>query len=148
MGALLVAPDDHFQRVARFHALLAKGAQHFERSQHAERAVVVAAPRHGIEVGPEEDGREGLLSFAPAEEVAGGVGAHRESGAFHLAGDPGAGREFLLRKRESLGAAVGMGAEAGEGDERVAEASGVDAERLLGGPIGFGRRIGKLSSTV
>ena len=85
VGALLVAPDDHFQRVARFHALLAEGAQHFERSQHAERAVVVAAPRHGIEMGPEEDGREGLLSCAPAEEVSGGVGAHRESGAFHLA---------------------------------------------------------------
>ena len=144
VGALLVAPDDHFQRVAGLDPLLAERPQHLERSQDAERAVVVAALRDGVEVGPEEDGGQGLLPLAPAEEVAGGIGAHPESGAFHLARDPGPGREFLLRESEPVGAAAGVRAEAGERDERVAEAPGVDFERGFAGVL----RVGKLPVAV
>ena len=143
VGALLVAPDDHFQRVAGLDPLLAEGPQHLERSQHAEGSVVVAALRNSVEVGAEEDRGKGLLSLAAPEEVAGGIGAHPESGAFHLARDPGAGREFFLRKGEAVRAAAGMRAEAGERDEGIAEACGIDAERSLVRGFGRGRLVGK-----
>src|SRR5262249_59778643 len=72
----LVRPDDHLERMACADAAGAERFQGAERRQRSEVAVEVAAVRHRVDVGAEEDRREApARGPAPPGEVAGRGGA-------------------------------------------------------------------------
>ena len=134
VGALLVAPDRHLQRVPGLDPLLPERPQDFECAEDAERPVVVPAPGHGVEMRTEEDRREGLAAFAAAEEVARRVGADGEPGGLHLRRQPLPRRPLLRGEGDPPRAALGVRPEPGQSFKRPLQPGGV------GSGSGGGRR--------
>ena len=80
--------------------MIVESADHFQRADHAERAVVPSAPHHGIDMRPHIDRRCILGSGPEAGHVAQIVDPHLEPGLGHPAREQVAGDLVFIGKRQ------------------------------------------------
>ena len=111
----LFVEGHHPERPLRLDALAAQKADGRERGHDAERPVVAAAPRDGVEVGADEN-RTGLPGGPFTEDVAGRIELGLEPELFELAHEPIVGLRELRSPGEARDAAL-VGADLGSGLE-------------------------------
>ena len=132
--AFLVLPHHDFERAARGDARLVQRRHHLDRAQRTEVAIEVAAVGDGIDVRAEEHRRQRILRPGPpSEDVAGGVDARLQPGAFHQLHHVGASGDVGIGVRDAAHAIgespAGGPPEDAEFFEVLAKARGVHARR-------------------
>ena len=98
--------------MSQANAALVQNLRDFDRAEHADVAVVVAAARHGVDVRARHDRRKlRVAAVATADDVARRVDAHDESGLSHELADVFAARDIGCAERDAAHAAFRVGAE-------------------------------------
>ena len=114
-STFLVGEDDELERMARLDSSIAKQFRHLDGAEDADVAVVVAALRHGVDVGSRHDhGQRRIGSGAASEDVARRVDAHLEPGVPHQRFDELPAGDVGGAERDAAHAALGIGAKAAE----------------------------------
>ncbi len=79
--SFFVRPNDHFERVPRGDPGRVERLDHGQRAERPEIAVEVAAARHRVDMGAEEDRLQGrVAAIAPRGDVACGIDARLQAG--------------------------------------------------------------------
>ena len=105
--AFLVGEEGDGERPLGDHAGVVERLDHFEPAEHAERAIVMAAGRHGVDVAADHHRRAVLLAAPQADDVADRVDGDREPQLAHPLDDQVAARLVGFGQRQSANAAVG-----------------------------------------
>ena len=128
-AALLVAPDTEFDGMARHHAVLVQGLDHFEAREHAVHAVELAPRRLRVQVAAGHDHRQVLIgALAPQEQVANGIEAHLATGGLRPAREQRPSLQVEIGQCLSVAPAVGRGADPAHLHEPRPEPLAVDAQ--------------------
>jgi hypothetical protein len=79
LAVFLVLEDHHLERVTQPHAVLRQRVRNLDCTHRSDLTVVVATFRHRIDVrSSHQHGQRRVTAVAPADNVAGRVGAHVE----------------------------------------------------------------------
>ena len=131
--ALLVGPVDHLDRIFRPDAEIVEGADHLERAEHAEHAVIAAAGRLGVEMAADHHRRQRRVgALAAGEHGAHAVDVDRHAGGLAPALEQPAALAVLVGQRLAVAAAAHARADLGDLVDRVPEPVAVDPE-IVGG---------------
>ena len=104
--ALLVGEEGDRQRPLGDDAGVVERLDDFEPAEHAERAVVMAAGRHGVDVAAHHHRRAVFLAAPHADDVADRVDRHRQPEFAHPLDDEVAARLVGVAERQAAHAAV------------------------------------------
>ena len=129
-AAFLVLEDDHLQRVPGHEVVRRQRPRDLDRAERPDVAVVVAAVGHRVDVRPEHERLErGHAPGPPADDVAGGVDAHRETRLAHHVHRPLAALPVELRVGHAADAAVRILPELRQFAQLPVDALAIDAKR-------------------
>ena len=139
--AFLVGPVADADRRLGFDPGIVEGADHFQRGERAEHAVILAAGRLGVEMGAEADRRlRHVAALAQAEHRAERIDMDFEAGGLAGFAEPVAHLLVFRPERQPPHAAFRRGAEFGGFVNGVPQPGGVDLQ--IGGDFGHSGRSG------